>query len=156
MTNYQLAAIDLERKIRDSNYFVSLFDKCLNGRKFVEMRDGHIRDVLLDFWEALPDEMSIQKAPFFVLCDMIAVDDISNEALAMTLEAKVREVTFTKVNGETRVMHATRNEQIIRKALGDDTIVLEPVKEEQNSIIVFDVDINEWRRIRPESIIEIN
>ena len=155
MTNYQLSAIDLERNIRDSNYFVHLFDECLAGRKFADMKDNQIHDVLSDFWEALPDDISIQMVPFFLLCDMLALDNMSNEALALTLESKVREVTFTKVNGETRVMRATRNEQIIRKALGDETIVLEPVDEEQNSIIVFDVEINEWRRIRPLSIIEI-
>lgn len=155
MTNFQLSAIDLERKIRESNYFVRLFDECLGGRNFADMKDNQIHDILSDFWESLPDEISIQKAPFFILCDMLAMDDMSNEALALTLESKVREVTFTKVNGEIRVMRATRNEQIIRKALGDETIVLEPVDEEQNSIIVFDVEINEWRRIRPLSIIEI-
>lgn len=61
-------------------------------------------------------------------------------------------LTFKKVNGEIRKMRCTLNEELIpqdKKSTGNSTR-----KSPQDSIAVYDLDKQDWRSFRYDSIIE--
>ena len=70
------------------------------------------------------------------------------------LSSGIRTIQFNKKNGEYREMRCTRDIDEIRKII-PDCEDLERVTDEVTSIIVFDLDKNDWRRFMVENLIEI-
>jgi len=64
------------------------------------------------------------------------------------------EVTFRKVNGETRVMNCTLCEDFIPGKLDNNIGIKPPPKINDNVLAVYDLDKNSWRSFRIDSIIE--
>lgn len=66
--------------------------------------------------------------------------------LETLLREHVVEVTFTKANGETRVMNATLMEDRLPETVGGNSTANDEV------ITVVDTDLGEWRRFRKDSV----
>lgn len=64
------------------------------------------------------------------------------------LKDHIVEVKFTKANGELRTMRSTLKEDFIPTLKGGMSTASEDV------LTVVDVDKNEWRRFRTDSIVE--
>jgi hypothetical protein len=64
------------------------------------------------------------------------------------------QVTFTKVNGEKRVMNCTLKEDLIPIALDNTVYQAKPKSVNPNTIAVYDLDKNDWRSFRIDSITE--
>ena len=80
---------------------------------------------------------------------------LSKEELLNSLRNRTVRVTFTKVDGTTRVMNATLNKEFIEeKNLVPKGGLLEQ-KTKDTVIKVVDTDINEWRSIKFDNIIEV-
>ncbi len=74
----------------------------------------------------------------------------------MTLKSKLQkgkvEVTFTKVDGTTRVMNCTLNEKFIPKS---DHEVGESTKKKNDDVqVVYDLDKQAWRSFRAAFVID--
>jgi hypothetical protein len=72
----------------------------------------------------------------------------SKEALQKLLREGVSEITFTKTNGETRVMKCTLSSQYIT----DDGFANSTRKQNPDVLSVWDVDLGEWRSFRLENV----
>jgi len=70
--------------------------------------------------------------------------------LAKALEAGPTTVTFTKVDGSKRVMRATTNASLIKYTYRTKEGASAPVA--AGLIRVWDLDKNEWRSIRTDSV----
>lgn len=82
---------------------------------------------------------------------------LTKEELVDTLKNNVCEVTFTKVNGEVRVMPCTLKEDIV-PAYERKTPVNEATDKEKATLSVWCTDKNAWRSFRVDSVtkVEIN
>ena len=156
MTNFQLSAIDLERKIYSNDYYVNLWEKVKNGRDIKGLSDVELCTMLNDFWIILPDLLSIHRTPFYALCDLCeGIEVLDYTRLDMILSSGTHTIEFTKKNGEYRKMQATRDINIIRQHL-PDCEDLEPALASDASLVVFDLNKKDWRRFMVENLIEIN
>lgn len=73
------------------------------------------------------------------------------EWLRSVLQTNIVKITFIKKDGSERIMNATLIENKIAKIKGTE------LSNDSDTLIkVTDVDINEWRAVRFESIKEIN
>ena len=74
------------------------------------------------------------------------------------LEAAPIEVTFDKANGETRVMRCTLNLESISedKLPKKETEVIEKDIMDTTALRVFDLDLQEWRSFRWDSVKSIS
>jgi hypothetical protein len=79
-----------------------------------------------------------------------------DDKLENMLKNNIMLVTFTKNNGEDRLMRCTLQESyIIKKAATDDNIVVvtATARKQSNSVIaVWDIDKNAWRSFRKDSV----
>ena len=156
MTDYMVKVIDLERSIYSNEYYVKRWEQVKNGRDITGLSDADLCTMLNAFWIILPDSMSIQRDPFYALCDLCeGIDVLGPTSLDMILSSGIHTIEFTKKNGEYRKMQATRDINIIRQHL-PDCVDLEPVYAEDTSIVVFDLEKKDWRRFMVENLIEIN
>jgi predicted RNase H-like nuclease len=71
--------------------------------------------------------------------------------LKSRLHEGVCKVAFTKVNGETRIMHCTLNESMI-PAVAVEKEKSSPRKENVDVIAAWDVEKKDWRSFRLDSI----
>lgn len=69
-----------------------------------------------------------------------------------TLRHNRCEVTFTKINGETRVMPCTLNPQYLPES---KTVVTEQRKRNENVVSVWVTDIHAWRSFRVENVTHV-
>jgi acylphosphatase len=76
-------------------------------------------------------------------------DDVSRNWLREMLKNQIVNIKFKKRNGQIRVINATTNEKLIA------SIKNEIFKSSDEYIRVTDTEINEWRTIRFDSIMEI-
>lgn len=75
------------------------------------------------------------------------------DTLLKDLRQEVIEVTFTKVNGETRVMRCTLRADILPPNADIQHIDEEHSKQENLAVIVaWDVQVNGWRSFRVDSV----
>ena len=79
---------------------------------------------------------------------------LTKEQIVEALKANVCEVTFTKVNGETRTMPCTLKEDIV-PAYERKTPVKEATAKEQATLSVWCTDKNAWRSFRVDSVQEL-
>lgn len=73
------------------------------------------------------------------------------EELRSKLHKGVCKVTFTKANGETRIMHCTLNESMLPAADAETEAKL-PRRENLDVIAAWDVEKRDWRSFRLDSI----
>jgi len=79
-------------------------------------------------------------------------DDVSKQWLKSCLQTSVCTVTFTKKNGDDRVMKCTLDEQYFPVVQKEATEVA-PVRQKSNEALsVYDVDAQGWRSFRYDSI----
>lgn len=69
------------------------------------------------------------------------------------LNEGVVKVTFTKANGDKRVMNATLKQDLLPAHTGDSRVKVAVSNPE--TARVFDVDIKDWRSFRYDSILEM-
>ena len=74
---------------------------------------------------------------------------MKRETLIKSLQKKAERITFTKVNGEERVMDCTLQEHMIPPTK------LSNRKENEEVLPVWDVNKGEWRSFRLDSITNI-
>ena len=74
---------------------------------------------------------------------------MKRETLIKNLQNKVMKITFTKVNGEERVMECTLQEHMIPET--------DPANHKENKEVlpVFDIDKGAWRSFRLDSVTNI-
>jgi len=74
---------------------------------------------------------------------------MKRDILIKNLQNKVMKITFTKVNGEERVMECTLQEHMIPETNPANR------KENEEVLPVFDIDKGSWRSFRLDSITNI-
>ena len=74
---------------------------------------------------------------------------MKRDTLIKNLQKKAMRITFTKVNGEERVMDCTLQENLVPETNPDNR------KENEEVLPVFDINKGEWRSFRIESITNI-
>lgn len=155
MTRYQNSVIALESKVYSNEFYVSRWEYVKNGRDLQSLSDDDLWSLLNEFWVALPDSRSIHREPFYDLCELCEGTMMQPTEIDEILSSGIRTIQFNKKNGEYRKMRCTRDIDEIRKII-PDCEDLERVTDEVTSIIVFDLDKNDWRRFMVENLIEID
>lgn len=79
---------------------------------------------------------------------------LTPEEFAAKLETCVARVCFIKMDDTGRIMHATRNMDTIRECAAEFN-ELEAPKPGDESVVVFDTDLKQCRRIRLSAIVSI-
>lgn len=80
----------------------------------------------------------------------------TRDGLIDMLRHNIVSVTFTKVNGEERVMKCTlRGDLIPNSSFQNGELVVEQ-KQRSNNVAVWDVDANGWRSFRIASVKSIS
>jgi len=74
---------------------------------------------------------------------------MKRDTLIKNLQMKAMRITFTKVNGEERVMDCSLQEHIIPPTNPNNR------KENEEVLPVFDINKGEWRSFRMDSITNI-
>lgn len=86
---------------------------------------------------------------------MMNIDEIFKEQALKDLRQGICKVTFTKANGEIRVMHCTLNESELppQKHIEEE---IQKKKPNPNALAVWDVQKKDWRSFRWDSIKEFS
>lgn len=74
---------------------------------------------------------------------------MKRDTLIKNLQKQVMKVTFTKVNGDERVMDCTLQEHMVPPTSPENR------KENEEVLPVFDINKGEWRSFRMDSITNI-
>ena len=74
---------------------------------------------------------------------------MKRDTLIKNLQKQAMKITFTKVNGEERIMDCTLQEHMIPPTNPDNR------KENEEVLPVFDINKGEWRSFRLDSITNI-
>ena len=74
---------------------------------------------------------------------------MNRDTLIKNLQKKTMRITFTKLNGEERVMDCSLQEHIIPPTDAKNR------KENEEVLPVFDINKGEWRSFRLDSIIKV-
>lgn len=80
---------------------------------------------------------------------------INVEALKHELNQRVVTVTFTKVNGDVRVMDCTTNLQLVPPSGWPQGKVELSEETKQKTIRVYDVKANGWRSFLAENVTQV-
>lgn len=81
----------------------------------------------------------------------------TRDGLVDILRHNIVNVTFTKVNGEERVMKCTLQVNHIPNASSQNgELVIENSKTTSNNLSVWDIDANGWRSFRVSSVKNIS
>jgi len=82
-------------------------------------------------------------------------DKFVRSELQTQLQSEILEVTFTKVNGDKRVMNCTLMEEILPSNPTEE--VKKDTKKKVNETIlsVWDVDANGWRSFRMDTVTQV-
>ena len=81
---------------------------------------------------------------------------IEREELKALLQEKVMEVTFTKINGDKRIMECTLQSSALPPAKKDEPITQKKVREINLEVMsVWDTKANGFRSFRMENILEV-
>jgi dephospho-CoA kinase len=81
-------------------------------------------------------------------------DDVSKKWLKSILNSNICTITFTKKNGDQRVMKCTLDEQHFPAIQKEATEVSEVRQKSTEALSVFDVEAQGWRSFRWDSIIK--
>ena len=74
---------------------------------------------------------------------------MNRETLIKNLQKKAMRITFTKVNGEERIMDCTLQEHMLPETNESNR------KQNEEVLPVFDINKGEWRSFRLESVSNI-
>jgi hypothetical protein len=80
----------------------------------------------------------------------------TRDGLIDMLRHNVVSVTFTKVNGEERVMKCTLRSDLVPNALIQNGELVLEQKQSSNNVSVWDVDANGWRSFRVANVKNIS
>ena len=80
----------------------------------------------------------------------------TREGLVDMLRHNIVTVTFTKVNGDERVMKCTLRSELIPNAPTQNGELVVEQKQTSNNVSVWDVDANGWRSFRVASVKSIS
>jgi hypothetical protein len=80
----------------------------------------------------------------------------TRDGLIDMLRNNVVVVTFTKVNGDERVMHCTLQASHIPNAPSQNGELVIETKTNSNTVSVWDVNANGWRSFRVENVKSIS
>jgi hypothetical protein len=80
----------------------------------------------------------------------------TRDGLIDMLRNNVVVVTFTKVNGDERVMHCTLQTNFIPNAPSQNGELVIETKTNSNTVSVWDVNANGWRSFRVENVKSIS
>jgi hypothetical protein len=81
---------------------------------------------------------------------------MTRDEISALLREGVCEVTFTKVNGEQRVMPCTLNEGLLPPAKAEDPASQKKVREiNQELVVAYCPDKREWRSFRVANVTDI-
>jgi hypothetical protein len=81
------------------------------------------------------------------------------ELIRATLKSDTVKVIFTKADGTERVIKCTLDFEIIpedKHPKTSDKAVVENTEFKRTALRVFDVDVQEWRSFKPETVLSIN
>jgi hypothetical protein len=79
---------------------------------------------------------------------------MDKDTLKEALKKGLVEVTFTKLNGDTRVMTCTLNEDIVPPATKEDPLTQKKVRAVNEEVqVVYDVEKSGWRSFRWDSFV---
>jgi hypothetical protein len=82
--------------------------------------------------------------------------EVKNKEYKSMLESQVCEVTFTKVNGDERIMRCTLHKDLIPQATKTDSLSTKKVREINLEVIpVWDMKAEGWRSFRVDSVKDI-
>ena len=87
--------------------------------------------------------------------DIIEVEEVDRLELQRQLHKEILEVTFTKVNGDKRIMNCTLIEGV---APASTTVIKEDAPERkinQDIMSVWDIDAKGWRSFRIKNITRV-
>ena len=82
-------------------------------------------------------------------------DDVSKQWLKSILHSNICTITFTKKNGDERVMKCTLDEQHFPAIQKEAAEVSEVRQKSAEALSVFDVEAQGWRSFRWDSIIRL-
>jgi hypothetical protein len=82
----------------------------------------------------------------------MSVEQKRNEYTEL-LRNNVCEVTFTKINGESRTMPCTLKEDLLPVRVVKEGV--EPKKQKEDVLSVFCTDKKEWRSFRVENVVKV-
>ena len=74
---------------------------------------------------------------------------MKRDTLVKNLQSRAMRITFTKVNGEERIMDCTLQEHMIPATDANNR------KQNEDVLTVFDINKGEWRSFRLDSIINV-
>ena len=74
---------------------------------------------------------------------------MNRETLIKNLQKNAMRITFTKVNGDERIMDCTLQEHMIPETSGSNR------KENEEVLPVLDINQGEWRSFRVDSITKV-
>lgn len=74
---------------------------------------------------------------------------MKRDTLVKNLQSRAMRITFTKVNGEERIMDCTLQEHMIPATDANNR------KQNEDVLPVFDINKGEWRSFRLDSIINV-
>lgn len=78
---------------------------------------------------------------------------MNRENIKEILESSIASVTFTKINGEERVMQCTLNEKYLPPVKKDEPITQKKVREINEEVLsVWDTKAEGWRSFRIENV----
>lgn len=80
----------------------------------------------------------------------------TREGLVDMLRHNIVTVTFTKVNGDERVMKCTLRSELIPNAPTQNGELVVEQKQTSNNVSVWDVDASGWRSFRVASVKSIS
>ena len=82
---------------------------------------------------------------------------MNREQIKQTLQESIASVTFTKVNGDKRVMQCTLNEAYLPPAKKDDPMSQKKVREINEEVLsVWDTKAEGWRSFRIENVTSVD
>ena len=77
---------------------------------------------------------------------------MNRDEMLNKLHENVCKVTFTKVNGENRVMNCTLKKEVLKESLGESYTEDTNSRDTADVVTVLDTDKNAWRRFRVDSV----
>ena len=81
---------------------------------------------------------------------------MTRDELKIELQKNIVEVTFTKVNGDQRIMECTLQESVLPPATITDAMSQTKVREINEEVLsVWDVNANGWRSFRVANVTNV-
>lgn len=77
---------------------------------------------------------------------------MNRDEMLNKLHENVCKVTFTKANGENRVMNCTLKKEVLKESLGESYTEDTNSRDTADVVTVLDTDKNAWRRFRVDSV----